>query len=136
MDEIKNVFVGLLIVACIFLAGVGFGYFYLGAGKRVVIDGGERAEDAEVQRKLDESLATNATRNREIKDERNRSLETLSGTGDLMGAEIRDIGVESGLLLQFMEEVGSHRFVLEEDGGRYWVRFLGDDSLRKFEEMK
>ncbi|MDR2426467.1 MAG: hypothetical protein LBD46_04735 [Endomicrobium sp.] len=122
MNELKSALVAVLIACFIFAAGVGFGYLYFGKGIGIQRTGSERKEDAEVQRKFDESLRSNADRSRENEERQNRSLKIITGTGDLLGAEIQDIRKQSGFILSVLEEVGKNRYVLEDDNGRLYLR--------------
>jgi hypothetical protein len=126
MNELKNSLVSLLIAVLIFAAGVVFGYLYFGKGVGIQLTGSERKADAEVQRKLDDSLADNAGRNRENEERQNRSLEAIGGAGVSLASEISNIREQSGFVLSLLEEVGKNRYILEDDNGRMYLRRIDD----------
>ena len=122
MNEIKNIVFVIIAFIVWSAACVSGGYLYSNRTSVQLINA-ERARSAEKDREYEQSISAGKSRIAELE-------RRISETGSQLGNEIQLSKVGVGNVLSILEEVGSQRFTVQEDSGRWYIVEFSSDIFK------
>lgn len=126
MNEIKNIVFIIIAFIVWSLLCVGGGYLYSNRTSVQLVNA-ERARSAEKNRQYGLVIEKGRRENEVLRTE-------LSALRSDMGNEIQFAKTGVGNILSILEEVGSQRFSIQEDNGRWYIVGFSSAIFQKIKE--